>query len=355
MLQDALKLPKDQTPDGEQLPETTRLGARAKSMAAPKGGAPLAGLDRGTIAASPPSTRWRSSWQPRNHEWRRPDLSASTKDSAWGPWGWMPAISRRTRSPPHCRRAENAVLQLTKIVSTLAQPKKALDLEAVLDQGSLPSSSESQSLGGGRKSAAAMRMLVKAFEENPRSIYETLEKQMAKDLNYLLGAAGSGGVGARAWLCARSRVLNYHNHVRWSWQVGGIWDDLMSGNNERARARAGLLLAAADQASIDGGSWVMSTVSLMEGVPPFQEFSKHALPSPAQAQLSALYDSRWGDLFLTALKEREASHEARRKLSLADRGGRPNVSRDDAADTGGGKAGGKGKPPKGKDKAGGGG
>ena len=78
--------------------------------------------------------------------------------------------------------------------------------------------------------------------------------------------------------------LNYHNHVRWSWQVGGIWDDLMSGNNERARARAGLLLAAADQASIDGGSWVMSTVSLMEGVPPFQEFSKHPESGRSSAQ-----------------------------------------------------------------------
>ena len=105
MLQDALKLPKDQTPDGEQLPEATRLGARAKSMAAPKGGAPFAGLDRGTIAAARNAGVSESALHEMAKLMRRLDLSASTKDSAWGPWTWMPAISRRTRSPPHCRRA----------------------------------------------------------------------------------------------------------------------------------------------------------------------------------------------------------------------------------------------------------
>ena len=35
-----------------------------------------------------------------------------------------------------------------------------------------------------------------------------------------------------------------HNHVRWGWQTAGILDDLISGQYDRARARAGLLLKA---------------------------------------------------------------------------------------------------------------
>ena len=253
---------------------------------------------------------------------------------------------------------ENAVLQLTKIVSSLAQARKPPDLEAALDQGGLAGSFESQSLGSGRKTAAAMRLLVKTVEDSSRGIFESLGRQMTKDLHQMPGPGDNGGARARAWLCSRSRVLNYHNHVRWTWQVAGIWDDLIQGNADRARARAGLLVAAADQASIDGGSWVMSTVSLMEAVPPFQEFNKHSLPTPAEAQLSALYDPRWGDLFLSSLKEREACHEARRKLAISDRGGRPaHVPRDDLPDPAGPKGVGKGKPntkgDKNKEKSGG--
>ena len=85
-----------------------------------------------------------------------------------------------------------------------------------------------------------------------------------------------------------------------------------SGQTDRARARASLMLAAADQASIDGGSWVMSTVALLEPLPPYQEFSKHATPGPAESQVSALYDARWAKIFLGALKERERERELQR-------------------------------------------
>ena len=311
-------------------------------MAAPKGGAPLAGLDRGTIAAA----RTAGVSESALHEMAKLMAAKKSRVEETGPLGLDEGLGVGTLDPDagdleedeepsplqEGGAVENAVLQLTKIVSTLAQPKKALDLEAVLDQGSLQERCSHADVGEGfrRKSSQHLRDFGEADGQRPQLPPRGRRQWWSR----------SSGLALRTFQSAQlsqSCALEL-----------GIWDDLMSGNNERARARA-------DQASIDGGSWVMSTVSPMEGMPLFQQFSKHALPSPAEAQLSALYDPRWGDLFLTALKEREASHEARRKLSLADRGGRPNVSRDDAADTGGGKAGGKGKPAKGKDKAGGGG
>ena len=186
-----------------------------------------------------------------------------------------------------------AIIQLTRIAQNLTS-RKVPDLDQVLDAEALPASSDSAGLGSGRKSAAAMRFLVKTFEDNPKAIYEVLERRMQQDYGHQPGVPSSGTCTARAWLCSRSRMQNYHNHVRWSWQTAGILDNLISGQYDRARARAGLLLAAADQASIDNGSWVVSTVGLLEQIPPYQEFSKHSLPRAAESQITALYDLKVG-------------------------------------------------------------
>ena len=85
------------------------------------------------------------------------------------------------------------------------------------------------------------------------------------------GVASSATCTARTWLCARSRIQNYHNHVGCTWQTGGILDDLIAGQYDRARARAGLLIAAAEQAS----NWIVSTVGLWNKYHPIR-FSKHA-------------------------------------------------------------------------------
>lgn len=67
-----------------------------------------------------------------------------------------------------------------------------------------------------------------------------------------------------------------------------------------ARARCASAISAADQASIDGGNWMMSTVALLKPLPPYQQFANHT------AQHSALYDARWTEIFMTHLKEVDA-------------------------------------------------
>ncbi|CAE7297843.1 unnamed protein product, partial [Symbiodinium sp. KB8] len=276
-------------------------GARSKAIAAPAKRPPLPGLDGGTVAAA---------------------RAAGVDEEA------LQEMSRLV-GQRQGRLAEPKVLEEIALEDgdALGDPEeewtkddpenKKSDLESILDQGGASASSDGSGLGSGRKNAAAHRLLIKAFQENPRLIYESLEANMVADFGVqptLPGHPG-GAPSARAWLSARSRIGNFHNHVRWVWQVAGILDDLVAGNAERARARAALLIAAADQASIDGGSWALSTVSLLEPVPPFQDFSRHSAPQPAEAQSSALYDPRWTEVFLGVLKERDTWNETRKKLS----------------------------------------
>ena len=206
---------------------------------------------------------------------------------------------------------QRAVLQLSKIVGTLWKQEHQ-DLDALLDQAPSSTSSTEPALGATRRSnAAALRILTRAFEEQPQVVYESVE--MRSDFRQVPAALAPGHCSARAWLCSRSRIGNYQNHVRWAWQVGGI--DLMSGNHDKARARAALLLACADQASVDNGSWVVSSVALMEPLPPYQEFAKHSPPLPSENQSSALFDPRWSEVFfMGTLRERESYSEAKKKL-----------------------------------------
>ena len=93
-----------------------------------------------------------------------------------------------------------------------------------------------------------------------------------------------------------------HNHVRWCWQVAGIWDALIAGRVAEARARCGLLIAAADQASIDAGNWVVSNVALLEAPPPYQAFAQHQIPGPLELRHGVIYDHRWAEIFLGHLQ-----------------------------------------------------
>ena len=348
---------------------TTATGAKPKARAtpakkrsettAPQPAGDLGGLDRGTLAAARSAGIPEDSLKEmarligakRNKVEEITIPEALEEDDGAGIDGDFldePGDLEETAELGGKDLIETAVVQLTRLVSTLAQDKqkKGQDLEALLDQAPGSSSASDSTFSGARRShATALRALTKAFNESPRLIFEAIEGQMEKDFSHTPAALSSGVCSARAWLCSRSRMGNFQNHVRWSWQVGGILDELAAGEPDRARARAALLLAAADQASIDGGSWIMSTVSLLEPLPPYHEFSKHSLPSPAEAQVSALYDPRWTEIFLGSLKDRESYNEAKRKLQAADRG-RGHTAHQSADEPSGGQ------PPKGKGKGG---
>ena len=222
------------------------------------------------------------------------------------------------------RGMEEAILKLTAIASKLTNSSEKKDkIDLILDGGSgLASSSDGASLPSSRKNAAAMRALQKCLREDPRYIFETIESNLQADFASRAVQPGEPfqpGTTVRGWLTSRSKVQLYQNHVRWMWQVGGIWDALIQNRPLEARARAALLIAAGEQASIDGGNWIVSNASLLEQPPPFQAFAGHQLPTPAEMQHSVLYDTRWAEVFLGHLKEVDSFVDAKKKLSSSGR------------------------------------
>lgn len=170
---------------------------------------------------------------------------------------------------------QEAILKLTNIAAKLAGGEGKKDrIEDLLDGGGSGSALSSDSLSAptSRKNAAALRALQKCLRDDPKFLYQAVEANLQADFLGRAFHAGEplvAGTTVRGWLASRSRIQNYQNHVRWSWILGGVWDALIQGRAEEARARCALAISAADQASIDGGNWMMSTVALLEPLPPY--------------------------------------------------------------------------------------
>ena len=235
-----------------------------------------------------------------------------------------------------------AIVKLTKVCSHLANQKskkKGDQLKHLLDLGQGSEGSIEGSGLGSSKKAAALRVLKRQLTENPKALFESIESNLHSDFAarpIRPGVPTAGGT-VRGWLESRSRVQNYTGHVRWCWQVAGIWDCLIAGEVDQARARCALLLSAADQSSIDAGSWVLAQQVLLEAPPPYHSFSSHQNPSIHERQHSALLDPRWLDLLLHYVRELDSYQEAKRRL------GGKGVKKDEEKDSD--------KPPKPKAKA----
>ena len=220
-----------------------------------------------------------------------------------------------------------ALRQLTKIAQKLTEPKEKKDwLDTVPDGGSGAASSSSDISGpSARRNAAAVRALQKSLTERPTQVYQAIEANLQSD--YLArpispGEPFGGGTTTRGWLVNRSRLQQYVNHVRWSWQVCGIWDALIASKPEEARARCAVLIAASDQSAIDGGNWLLASSLLLEPPPPYQSFALHQPPTIQELQHTTLVEGRWIEVLLGHLKEVEGFIESKRKL-----GGKPNPTK----------------------------
>eukprot|EP00438_Fugacium_kawagutii_P003414 Skav211328 [mRNA] locus=scaffold3120:24503:26814:+ [translate_table: standard] len=221
-------------------------------------------------------------------------------------------------SSPSDGGVAKAIVKLTKVCTSLAEQRsyrKNNRLDALLDGSG--GSGEGSGLGSARRNAAALRYLKDCLFKDPEMIYRSIESNMATDFASRPSAPGSplAGATSRGWLEARSRLQQYTAHIRWTWAVCGIWDCLMRGETSQARARAALLVAAADQASVDSGSWLLSNVMLLESPAPFHSFANHQPPGPQDLQHTALVDTRWMDVFLNHVKELDSYQEAKRRLT----------------------------------------
>ena len=242
----------------------------------------------------------------------------------------------------------DAVLKLTQIVTKLTRSGQSGNtLEDALDQvgsgGGSGSGDVSSSMG--RKHAAARRALTKAFNEDPAQIWKSVEANMAQDFSLQSSMPNaSTAFTARGWCEHRSKIQPYVRTCRWVWGIAGILDNLRQGQVDQARARAGLLLAAAEQESLDHGSFLLSQEFLMEPAVPISSFQNHALPDAVEMATTRLLDPRWIEAFADRLKQLDTYVEMRKKLNLRSKAPQPAAQPAKAG------AKGKGKSQKGKSK-----
>lgn len=219
---------------------------------------------------------------------------------------------------------EKALLQLTKIATKLTEPKEKKDWFDSLVEGGSGSAASSGEAGApsSRRNAAAMRALQKALVERPKQIYQSIEANLAAD--FMARAVVSGepfaaGATTRGWLTARSRVQNYTNQVRWSWQVCGIWDALIAGRAEggscsvrcidrsqRSKLHRQRQLAISQQCSF-------GSTPTIPGIP-----APQSPQSTGALQHTVLLEPRWVEVLMGHLKEIDTFLESKKKL-----GGRP--------------------------------
>ncbi len=222
-----------------------------------------------------------------------------------------------------------AIVQLTKVCSALAAQKTSRSkdpIDRILDQSSSSASQEGFGSGSSRRNAAALQALRRSLTEKPQYIYSTIESRLQEDFASRPSQPGQplGGATVRGWLESRSRIQNYIGHVRWSWNVGQIWQCLVDGKNQEARARAALLVAAADQAAVDNGSWLLSQVLLLESPPPYAAFQNHQPPTAHELPHSNLIDPRWMELFVSHVREVDSFQEAKKRLGKGGSGSGPS-------------------------------
>lgn len=214
----------------------------------------------------------------------------------------------------------HAVLQLSKIVTYMhaeKKQKKDRSLEAILDRAESGAPKDSSSSGSSRSHAAALRSLQRLLVDNPKLIYQEIERLMAEDWEQGSSLPGVSHLPttARGWLEHRSKIGAFAGAIRPSWIMAGAWDDLRAGHIDRARARLALGVAAYDQQAYDKGSWLLSGELSLENHPPYGSFASHPVVESYEAPHTKLIDGRWFDLIVSKLKGIATFQEQKIKLA----------------------------------------
>ena len=212
---------------------------------------------------------------------------------------------------------EKAVLQLTKLVTTMSKRKKraGVGLESILDKTEAAGSGEaSSSSHGSRSKAAAYVKLKAALTEKPEWIYQSIEERLEEDFGTMRSAPSSQAVAAtaRGWLEHRSKLGHYPSTIRFSWIIAGALDNLRQG--------------------LDGGSWSLANEFLLEVPPPFSAFQNRRAPDPSEQVATRLVEDRFLDVMLWRIRDRDSYLESRKRLAASAKarqqpGGDPPTAR----------------------------
>ena len=202
-----------------------------------------------------------------------------------------------------------AVVTMSKILAGMQKDReRSNDLEHLLDRADGGGGEGAGGLGATRSKAAAYQKLRALLRNAPEQISASIESLMAEDFAQVQSGPRQEATlcSARGWIEHRSHLQQYPGPIRNAWLLGGIVDAINSGSPEQAKAMALLGIAALDQASIDGGNWLLASEYSLETAPPFSAFQRPRTLDPLEAKQTRLLDQRWVSLFMSRLKERDA-------------------------------------------------
>jgi hypothetical protein len=206
-----------------------------------------------------------------------------------------------------------ALSQLTKLAAKLAKNETKDSLDKVLDLAGKSGTGSSDSSG-----SSATRALKAALREKPEKISGPIKARM-KELNHgtltldPATAASSSPPNALYWLEHRSRVQAYRSHVLWTWLTAHVAQCLMEGKVAEAEARVLLMLAMAEQVSLDRGSWTLAYELSLTSEPPMAAFEAHKVES-SRVPHTQLLDERMIEVAHARLKAIDDLTERRRRL-----------------------------------------
>jgi len=230
-----------------------------------------------------------------------------------------------------------ALMMMTELLGrTIPKAKDELDL-AFGNAGSV--SGEPGGIGPALKDATAARAVLEGWlRDKPEMIYEAMEKRMLEGVPYN-SLRDDGRPDSRYWAEFRSRISSYRGPMTWGWVLAGIHDCLSREPNpsihiRRARARAICALAAADQLSIDSGSWLVASELLLENEPPIASFEQHGSRTLTVSPFSSLVDPRHQSIHLGRLRALDEMGERKRRLAKGRGKGKKGKDEDNAEDGG---------------------
>ena len=213
-------------------------------------------------------------------------------------------------------RVETAIVKLTELCASLANKKKE-SVETLLDGTGLAGSSETSSGPSNRRNAAALRALQKTLQGEPPFHLRIGRKQSHERFHCKTCQPRRANASERHYskLALQSKPC-HELHEPGQMDMGSVWDmglldSWKSGTSSRQmRPACGGLRSIKHRR----GSWVLGNIALLEPPPPYHLFSVHQQPGPMEMQHSALFDSRWTEVFLAHVKEMDSYQEAKRKL-----------------------------------------
>jgi len=163
--------------------------------------------------------------------------------------------------------------------------------------------------------ATALRAMRKTLIDYPEAIISVVHALMREDIKEgSLPVSDTDPPDPHFWLEHRSKVTGHRSNVNYAWILAFIVKALEGGRPREALARSLLGLVAADQVSLNKGSWLMAwPLQFQQKEPPYASFDAHTTTSSTLPH-SSIADPRWVTMIQAWHRELDDIIERQKRL-----------------------------------------